>query len=221
MDTANIKKELFKRDLSGEEGFLDDYWTLEVKNVAQNDSRLRPYFENANYSDLEISIAGKAAGVNEAAFQTALEVLPDLHVYLKRLSSEIELDTENGWWHLCSIWFPYQQEKMWYLHFWSEYGADIEYCYVKKDGEYIGCFAHNGSVANVLPTIKYVITELKQMRVDSSAFKDILEKIASKETIGREFIIPLLSIVEAQKSREHKYRHLVKSLSEIKCNAVA
>ncbi len=86
MDTTNIKKEFFKRDLSGEEGFLDDYWTLEVKNVAKNDSRLKPYFENVDYSDIEISVAGKASGVNEAAFQTALEVLSKLHVYLEKLS---------------------------------------------------------------------------------------------------------------------------------------
>ena len=71
-----------------------------------------------------------------------------------------------------------------------------------------------------MPTIKDVITELNQMRVDSSAFKDILEKIASKETIGREFIIPLLSIVEAQKDnmQPYTYPYLVKELSEIKCH---
>ena len=226
MDITNIKKELFKRDLSGEEDFLDDYWTLEVKNVAKNDSRLEPYFENVDYSDIEISVAGKASGVNEAAFQTALEVLSELHVYLEKLSPDIELHSEQGWWHLGSIWFPYQQEKMWYLHLWSEYGADLEYCYVKKGGEYIGCFIgfrDNDSVAQVLPNIKYVITSLKQMRVESPAFKDLLEKIASSETIGREFILPLLSIVEAQKDHMEPdtYSDLVEELNEIKRHAIA
>ncbi len=73
---------------------------------------------------------------------------------------------------------------------------------MKKGGEYIGGFVgfrDNDSIAQVLPNIKYVITELAQMRVESSAFKDILEKIASSETIGREFILPLRSIVEDQK----------------------
>ena len=227
MDTSNLIKKNFIRDDSSYEDMLDDYWTIEVKGLAKSDEKLSEYFESVDYSDVDISIAGKESGLNDAAFQLALEVLPDLHLYLREISSKVQLETENGWWHLTSIWFPYQQESMWYLHFTSDYGSDLEYCFVKdkETNEFVGLVSgcrDNDSIAHVLPTVKYVVNELVRAKVYSPAFRKVRATIKAEETIGRELIAPLIQIVTESKEvlRDYMYDHLLKLLGEIKCNAV-
>jgi hypothetical protein len=215
-----LKKEDFKRDTSGYEDMLDDYWTLEIAQIAKRNPHLNKFFESVDFSDVNISIAGKSVGLNDEAYQTALEVLPDLQIYLEESISNVELETENGWWNLTSIWFPYQEEKMWYLHFTSQYGSDLEVCFVRANGKYVGC---TDPIAHVLPTIKYVLNELKKTKIHSKVFENIVKRINANETIGREFIVPLISIVEEQTDKIEPYvcEHLLKLLGELRCSAIA
>lgn len=199
---------------------LDDCWVLECDEVEL------AYGECKYFPD--VYIAGKADGLNSKSYQLAINVWPNLLKYIKQCDSYVEL--LSGW-ELSSIWFPYQEEAMWFIEFQSEYGGDLNFCFVESnEGDEYVCVSPEKRnlrpITNVPHVIKYVVNELKKSLVNSEEFDAVLKIIKFKETIGCEVILPLISVVSECNGKKRNpfletcsFDHLLNMLEEVKCCA--
>ncbi|AQQ66361.1 hypothetical protein Mag101_00880 [Microbulbifer agarilyticus] len=221
-----VRTRSFEEDFVHED-ILEHCWKVEIDNLVAVDGCFEQYFENAEYSDVTIYVAGKEDGPNALSLKAAESILLNLSHYLDIYDSAIGFHWNDGWWKLESLVFPYQVKGIWYMYLSSEYGADYCYCWVKEDDvleEYKGIVVDcpgDGSIAQVLPTVCAVINNLRECAQVTAKLSEIDLAIESRKTIGLDLINPLMQITEQHKSDipEYMYSHLTKLLGGIRKNA--
>lgn len=207
-----------KREARDKEDILDNYWSLEIENIARLNPALRKYFPvgGADSSTIYACVAGKEDGPDPQSKTLALSVLTDLERHLERM--------EMPSWDLGRIAFPYQEQQGgWYVVVYSEYGTPERLLFVESEPgsrEYQHSL-EGDSVYDVMHVVKEVLGGLKPRGTGDPEYEVVLGYIRKNKTIGRELILPLIEMLDKRRSQiePHRYEYMTRLLHAVRHHA--